>query len=154
MYDYLDIRKKVLGIDQVHMFDVYAPLVKDFDRQIPYDEAWDIVMEALVPLGDEIGGILKEARENRWIDVYENRGKRSGAYSSGCYDSAPHILLNYEGKVNDVFTLAHEIGHSGGNTGTEAQHHDEGGLMSGSLHELHDSFRAPTLIRFREAVEW
>ncbi len=112
MHDYIDIRRSVLEIDQVHMYDVYAPLVKDFDRKISYEEAWDIILEALTPLGDEIGAILRDARENRWIDVYENRGKRSGAYSSGCYDSVPYILMNFEGKVNDVFTLAHEIGHS------------------------------------------
>jgi oligoendopeptidase F len=112
MYDYLDIRKSVLDLDQVHYYDVYTPLVKDFDRKIPYEEAWDMVITALEPLGDEVASILKKARENRWIDVYENRGKRSGAYSSGCYDSPPYILMNYEGKVNDVFTLAHELGHS------------------------------------------
>jgi len=112
MFNYLDIRKRVLNIDQVHLYDVYTPLVKDFERKIPYEEAWDIVLQAMEPLGDEIGTILRKARKERWIDIYENRGKRSGAYSSGCYDSQPYILLNYEGKVNDVFTLAHELGHS------------------------------------------
>ncbi len=112
MYDYLDIRKRVLGIDQVHFYDVYAPLVKDFDKRIPYEEAWEIVTEALEPLGSDVTSILGKARNSRWIDVYENRGKRSGAYSSGCYDSYPYILLNYDEKVNDVFTLAHELGHS------------------------------------------
>ncbi len=112
MYDYLDLRKRVLDLEQVHFYDVYAPLVKDFDRKIPYEEAWEMVIAAMEPLGDEVASILKKARDNRWIDVYENRGKRSGAYSSGCYDSPPYIMMNYEGKVNDVFTLAHEIGHS------------------------------------------
>jgi oligoendopeptidase F len=112
MHDYLDIRRRVLDIEQVHMYDVYAPLVKDFERTVPYEEAWEMVIEALRPLGDEVNSILNEARNGRWIDVYENRGKRSGAYSSGCYDSIPYILMNYEGKVNDIFTLAHELGHS------------------------------------------
>jgi len=112
MYRYLDTRRRGLKIDKVHMYDIHAPLVPEFERKITYREAWRIVREALEPLGNEVASVLDKAESSGWIDVYENRGKRSGAYSSGCYDSPPYILLNYEGRLDDIFTLAHELGHS------------------------------------------
>jgi oligoendopeptidase F len=111
-YRYVELRKKVLDLEELHMYDVYVPLVEDFSRKIEFKQAKDIVIGALEPLGDEILGIVKKGMASRWIDVYENRGKRSGAYSSGCYDSPPFILMNYDKNVREVFTLAHEMGHS------------------------------------------
>ncbi|MGA1848446.1 MAG: oligoendopeptidase F [Thermoplasmatota archaeon] len=111
-YGYVDLRKKALGTDELHMYDVYVSLIDDFEKKVTFDEARDIVLEALKPLGGEILDIVKKGLSSRWIDVYENRGKRSGAYSSGCYDSPPFILMNYENNVRELFTLAHEMGHS------------------------------------------
>ncbi|KPU27793.1 oligopeptidase PepB [Caloranaerobacter sp. TR13] len=112
MYRYVKLRKKVLGLDELHMYDLYTPLVKDIEMEIPYDEGKKIVLEGLKPLGDEYIGVVKEGFNSRWIDVYENKGKRSGAYSWGTYDSDPFILLNYQDNLDSVFTLAHELGHS------------------------------------------
>ncbi len=112
MYRYVKLRKKVLGLDELHMYDLYTPLVKDIDMEIPYEEGKKIVLEGLRPLGDEYIEIVEEGFNSRWIDVYENRGKRSGAYSWGTYDSYPFILLNYQNNLDSVFTLAHELGHS------------------------------------------
>ncbi len=114
MHRYIALRKKVLGFDKQHMYDIYMPIVKDADQEyIPYDEAVNMVLEAIKPLGKEYVAIAtKGLREEGWVDVYENKGKRSGAYSSGCYDSKPFILLNYQGTLDNVFTLIHELGHS------------------------------------------
>ncbi|QIB26393.1 oligoendopeptidase F [Caloranaerobacter azorensis] len=112
MYRYVKLRKKVLGLDELHMYDLYTPLVKDIDMEIPYEEGKKIVLEGLRPLGNEYIEIVEEGFNSRWIDVYENRGKRSGAYSWGTYDSYPFILLNYQNNLDSVFTLAHELGHS------------------------------------------
>ena len=112
MYRYQGIRKKALSIDELHMWDVYVPLVKDFERKFTFEEAKEIVIAALEPLGEEVVGIAEEAFRDRWIDRYESRGKRSGAYSSGCYDSPPYILMNFDGSIRDLFTIIHELGHS------------------------------------------
>lgn len=112
MYKYMDIRKKVLGVDKLNMYDLYTPIVKDVDFNIKYDEGVDLIKEALLPLGEEYLHVVNEGFSSRWIDVYENRGKRSGAYSSGSYDSKPFILLNYHDTLDSVFTMAHEMGHS------------------------------------------
>lgn len=112
MYKYIDIRKKALNVDELHMYDLYTPIVKNIDIEIPYEEGKDIVLKGLEPLGSEYRDIVKKGFKDRWIDVYENRGKRSGGYSGGSYDSKPYILLNYKDTLNDVFTLAHEMGHS------------------------------------------
>ena len=112
MHRYITLRKKALEVDELHMYDIYTPLVKDVDMKITYDEAKDYVLKGLAPLGEEYTGILKEGFSNRWIDVIENKGKRSGAYSSGSYSTNPYILLNWQDSVNDTFTLAHELGHS------------------------------------------
>ncbi|MDP4085145.1 MAG: oligoendopeptidase F [Bacillota bacterium] len=112
LHRYLKLRKKVLGLDELHMYDLYTPLVKDVKMEIKFDEAKEIVLKGLAPLGEEYLNVLKEAFENRWIDVHENKGKRSGAYSSGAYGTNPYILLNWQDNVNNLFTLAHELGHS------------------------------------------
>jgi oligoendopeptidase F len=111
-YDYVQLRKRLLGVDELHMYDVYVPLVKDFKKKVLFEDAKKIVMDALALLGEEVIDIVSEGMGSRWIDVYENKGKRSGAYSSGCFDSPPYILMNYDQNVREVFTLAHEMGHS------------------------------------------
>ncbi|WP_416197610.1 MAG: oligoendopeptidase F [Sporanaerobacter sp.] len=112
MHKYMEIRKKALGLDELHMYDLYTPIVKDVDIKVPFEEAKDIVAKGLEPLGEDYIKILKEGFNTRWIDVYENRGKRSGAYSSGTYDSKPFVLLNYHETLDNIFTTAHEMGHS------------------------------------------
>ena len=112
MYKYMDIRKRALGIDELHMYDLYTPIVKDVEITMDYEEGKKLILKGLHPLGDDYRKILEEGFNSRWIDVYENPGKRSGAYSSGCYDSQPYILLNYHDTLDNVFTIAHELGHS------------------------------------------
>jgi oligoendopeptidase F len=112
LHRYLKLRKKVLGVDELHMYDLYTPLVKDVKMEIEYDEAKELVLKGLAPLGEEYAAVLKEGFENRWVDVHENKGKRSGAYSSGAYGTNPYILMNWQDNVNNLFTLAHELGHS------------------------------------------
>ena len=112
LHRYVKVRKETLGLDDIHMYDLYVPMVAEFDRTYTYEEAKAIVTEGLAPLGEEYGEILREGFENRWVDVYENEGKRSGAYSWGVYGSHPYVLMNFHGTLNDVFTLAHEMGHS------------------------------------------
>ncbi|HEY8362061.1 MAG TPA: oligoendopeptidase F [Tissierellaceae bacterium] len=112
MYKYMSIRKRALEVDELHMYDLYTPIVKDVEYNIAYDEAVEIVKKGLQPLGEEYMAIVEEGFSTRWIDVFENRGKRSGAYSSGSYDSKPYILLNYHNTLDNVFTIAHEMGHS------------------------------------------
>lgn len=109
---YMALRKKVLGVDDLHMYDVYVPLVKDVDMSFPYDEATKLVRESLKPLGEDYLKAVDEGFSGGWIDVYENVGKRSGAYSSGTYGTPPYILLNYNDTLDNVFTLTHEMGHS------------------------------------------
>ncbi len=112
MYKYMEIRKKLLGVDELHMYDIYVPLIKDVKMDIPYEEGKRLVIEGLCPLGTEYVTTLKTGLESGWIDVYENEGKTSGAYSWGSYGTNPYILLNYDNKLDDAFTLAHELGHS------------------------------------------
>jgi len=112
MHRYVSIRKKALGLDELHMYDLYVPLVKGYDKTVTYDEAKQMVIEGLAPMGDEYISILKEGFNSGWIDVYENRGKTGGAYSWGTYGTHPYVLLNFQGKLNDVFTIAHEMGHA------------------------------------------
>jgi len=111
MHRYIRLRRKHLGLDELHFYDIYTPLVPDADRKIPFAEAKQTVYDALHPLGENYRAILKEGFENRWIDVYENTGKRSGAYSAGA-DVHPYVLLNYTGTLDSQFTLAHEMGHA------------------------------------------
>lgn len=111
MHRYVRLRKKLLGVDELHFYDVYTPLMAEVDRRIPYAEAKQTVYDALAPMGEEYRAILKEGFENRWIDVYQNQGKRSGAYSAGA-KVHPFVLLNYTGTLDSQFTLAHEMGHA------------------------------------------
>lgn len=112
MEDYMALRKDVLGLDEVHMYDVYAPLVNGVDKTYSYEEAKELVIKALAPLGETYINDLKKLFDSNCIDVYNNENKRGGAYSWGCYDTLPYVLLNFEGKFTDVSTIAHELGHS------------------------------------------
>ncbi len=112
MHRYVRLRKKLLGVDKLHYYDLYTPIVADEDASIPFEKAKDMAREALKPLGDDYLKILNEGFDNRWIDVYENQGKRSGAYSAGVYGVHPYVLLNYTDTLDDVFTLVHEMGHA------------------------------------------
>ena len=109
---YIDLKKRFLGLEKIHMYDLYVPLTENFDIKIPYEKAQDIILNALKPLGEEYLSIIKNAFEEGWIDVYENEGKQGGAYSWGSYDSHPYILMNYHDDLNSLFTLIHELGHS------------------------------------------
>ncbi len=112
MHRYVSLRKKLLGVDELHMYDLYSPLVPDVKMEIPFEEAKSIVAKGLEPLGEDYQRILNEGYNHRWIDVYENENKRSGAYSWGAYGTHPYVLLNYNETLNNVFTLAHEMGHA------------------------------------------
>ena len=112
MHRYVRLRKKLLGVDKLHYYDLYTPIVADEDASIPFEQAKDMAREALKPLGEDYLKILNEGFDNRWIDVYENQGKRSGAYSAGVYGVHPYVLLNYTDTLDDVFTLVHEMGHA------------------------------------------
>ena len=111
-HDYMKVRKKILGLDSLHMYDVYAPLVDNIAKEYSYEEAKEIVINALKPLGEDYIKNLTYLFDNNCIDVYHNKNKRSGAYSWGSYDTMPYVLLNFEGEFNDVSTIAHELGHS------------------------------------------
>lgn len=111
MYRYVDLRRKLLSVDELHMYDLYTPIVSDVDVDIPYEEAKQTVYDALACMGDDYRAILKEGFDNRWIDVYEDVGKCSGAYSAGLRKH-PYVLLNYSGTLDSMFTLAHEMGHA------------------------------------------
>ncbi|MDD5697804.1 MAG: oligoendopeptidase F [Victivallaceae bacterium] len=112
LHKYIRLRAEILKLDKLDMYDLFTPLVPECKLEIPWEQAKNSVRAALMPLGGEYCATLDQAFDQRWVDVLENRGKRSGAYSSGCYDSYPYLLLNYHGTLNDVFTLAHELGHS------------------------------------------
>ena len=112
LYDYYDLKREVLGLHEIHLYDIYANMVNDVDKNYTFEEAKNIVLEGLSVLGSDYNKNLNMAFDNRFIDIYNNKGKRGGAYSSGFYDTYPYILLNFEGKYNDVTTLAHELGHS------------------------------------------
>ncbi|WP_232696411.1 oligoendopeptidase F [Brevibacillus daliensis] len=112
MHRYLDIRKRMLGLDELHMYDLYVPLVKEVKMEIPYEEAVKTVEESLQPLGDDYAKILNQGFTSRWVDVYENQGKTSGAYSWGTHSAHPFVLMNYQNTLDHMFTLAHEMGHA------------------------------------------
>ena len=112
MHRYVRLRKKLLGVDKLHYYDLYTPIVADEDASIPFEQGKEMAREALKPLGEDYLKILNEGFDNRWIDVYENQGKRSGAYSAGVYGVHPYVLLNYTDTLDDVFTLVHEMGHA------------------------------------------
>ena len=112
MYRYVALRKKILGLDELHYYDVYAPLVGERKESYTYGQAQQLVLDAVAPLGEDYQALVKKAYAERWIDVYPNKGKSGGAYSSGTYDSNPYILMNFTGTLDSVSTLAHEMGHS------------------------------------------
>ncbi len=109
---YVELKKKFLGLNEIHMYDLYVPLTDKFDMDIPYDKAQNIILDALKPLGEEYLKVVKSAFDEGWIDVYDNEGKKGGAYSWGSYDSHPYILMSYKNDLNSLFTLIHELGHS------------------------------------------
>jgi len=112
MYRYMELRKKLLKVDELHMYDLFAPLVEEFDMPITYDEAKETVKKSVKPLGERYLNVLEEGFNNGWIDVYENEGKRSGAYSWGAFGTHPYVLLNHNDNLNSMFTLTHEMGHA------------------------------------------
>lgn len=112
MHRYVRLRKKLLELDELHMYDIYVPIVKDYDAKYTIDEAKELVLKAVEPLGTNYVNLIKKAFAERWIDVVENEGKRNGAYSSGVYGVHPFVLLNFNGTLDNVFTLAHEMGHA------------------------------------------
>lgn len=112
IYEYYDLKKKILGLDELHLYDVYVPIVEEFDKKYNYEEAKKIILKVLSVFGDEYINKVKEGLDNRWIDVYPTKSKRAGGYSGGSYDTYPYILLNYQDKYNDMSTLIHEMGHS------------------------------------------
>ena len=112
LHRYVKIKKQLLGLDEMHMYDLYVPLIETPNPHISFEEGLKIVEQGLKPLGKEYLNVFKKGINDGWIDIYENKGKRGGAYSSGSYDTMPYVLLNYNYKLNDVSTLAHEMGHS------------------------------------------
>lgn len=112
LHEYVKVRKEKLGVEELHMYDLYVPMVGSCDKKIPYEEAKEIVLNGMAPLGEDYQELLKKGFTEGWIDVYENEGKRSGAYSWGAYGTHPYVLLNYNDSMNNVFTLAHEMGHA------------------------------------------
>lgn len=112
MHRYMELRKKLLGVDELHMYDLFAPLVEEFDMEISYEDAKETIKESLKPLGEDYLNVLQEGFDNGWIDIYENEGKRSGAYSWGAYGTHPYVLLNHKDNLNSMFTLTHEMGHA------------------------------------------
>jgi len=112
LHKYVNVRKKALKLDELHMYDLYVPLVEEIDTKIEFETAKDTVMKGLEPLGEEYMEILKSGFDDGWIDIYENKGKKSGAYSWGSYLSQPFVLLNFDNTISDMFTVAHEMGHS------------------------------------------
>ena len=112
LHRYIKIRKKIMKLDELHLYDVYTPLVDNYNKNISYNNAKEMVLEGLAPMGEEYLNILKEGFSNSWIDVYENEGKKSGAYSWSVYGTHPYVLLNFQPNLNNVFTIAHEMGHA------------------------------------------
>ena len=112
LYEYYNLKKEILGLDEIHLYDIYVPIVNDYDKKYSYEEAKKIIIEVLGVFGEEYINKVKEALDSRWIDVYPTRAKRTGGYSGGSYDTYPYILLNYQDKYSDMSTLIHEMGHS------------------------------------------
>ena len=112
LHEYISLRKEVTGLKEQHMYDIYVPLVENAEIKMPFEDAYNLVIEGLAPLGEGYQALLKKGKDEGWIDVCETEGKRSGAYSSGVYDTHPYVLLNYQETTNDIFTVAHEMGHA------------------------------------------
>ncbi len=112
LHEYMAEKKRCLNLDKMYCYDIYVPIVENAELKMKYDDAYELVIKGLAPLGKEYEKLLRKAHDERWLDVYEGDGKRSGAYSTGVYDSHPYVLLNYQETTHDVFTIAHEMGHS------------------------------------------
>lgn len=112
IYDYYKLKKNIMGLDELHLYDIYVPMQKDYDKKYDYEEGKKTILKVLEVFGDEYINKVKEALDSRWIDVYPTKAKRTGGYSGGSYDTYPYILLNYQDKYNDLSTLIHEMGHS------------------------------------------
>ena len=112
MHEYISVRKQATGMKEQHIYDIYVPLVEDTEIKMPFEDAYELVIEGLAPLGEDYQNLLRRGKEERWIDVCENEGKRCGAYSAGIYDVHPFVMLNYQQTTNDIFTVAHEMGHA------------------------------------------
>ncbi len=112
LHKYMKVKAQMLGLEKLHMYDIYAPILEDVELKLDYEQAYDMVMNGLSVLGEDYVELLRRAKDEGWIDVYEKKGKRSGAYSAGVYDTHPYVLLNYQPTTHDVFTIAHEMGHS------------------------------------------
>ena len=112
LFKYYDLKKEVLKLDELHLYDIYTPIVSEFTKKYPFEEGKQLVLDALSILGEDYIEVLKKGINNHWIDVYPTKAKRTGAYSGGCYDTEPYLLLNYQEQYNDISTLAHEAGHS------------------------------------------
>ncbi|MEC1178813.1 oligoendopeptidase F [Metasolibacillus meyeri] len=112
LHRYIELRKKVLGLEELHMYDLFTPLVKEVKMEMPYDKAKDLMVKSFAPLGEEYQNIVQQGLDSRWVDVLENKGKRSGAYSSGTFGTNPYVLMNWQNNMDNLFTLAHEFGHS------------------------------------------
>src|SRR5699024_2282711 len=136
LHRYVDLRKSLLNIDDLEMYDMYTPLLGEPPIAFTYEEAKEITLNALQPLGEEYLEIIRNAFDEQWIDVYENKGKRSGAYSSGTYDSKPYILMNWQDSLNSLYTLVHELGHSAHSYLTHANQPYEYGNYSIFLAEI------------------
>ncbi|MDZ7543124.1 oligoendopeptidase F, partial [Clostridium perfringens] len=112
LHRYVDLKKKLLGLEEMHMYDLYVPVIEIPKEHIAFNNAVDMVLEGLKPLGEEYLSIFENGVKDGWIDIYQNKGKRGGAYSWGGYKTMPYVLLNYNYELHDVSTLAHEMGHS------------------------------------------
>ncbi|WP_342472988.1 oligoendopeptidase F [Metasolibacillus sp. FSL H7-0170] len=112
LHRYVALRKKVLGLEELHMYDLFTPLVKEAKMDMPYDKAKELMVKSFAPLGEEYQEIVQKGLDSRWVDVLENKGKRSGAYSSGTFGTNPYVLMNWQNNMDNLFTLAHEFGHS------------------------------------------
>ena len=112
LHRYMELRKKVLGVEELHMYDIFTPLVKEVKMEMPYERAKELMVQSFAPLGEEYQDTVQHGLDHRWVDVLENKGKRSGAYSSGTYGTNPYVLMNWQDNVNNLYTLAHEFGHS------------------------------------------
>ena len=112
LFKYYDLKKELLNLEELHLYDIYTPIISNFEKKYSFEDATNLVIDALKVLGDDYITILKDGFTNRWIDVYPTKSKRTGAYSGGSYDTYPYVLLNYQERYNDVSTLAHELGHS------------------------------------------
>lgn len=148
LHKYMALRKEIMGLDKLHLYDVYVPLIGEVNMKVPYLEAEDMVIESVAALGPGYQNILRKGlKEQRWVDRYENKNKRSGAYSSGCYDTMPYILMNYNEQLKDVLTLAHEVGHSMHSLYTHTHQPYQYGSYSIFLAEVASTFNEELLSR-------